>query len=103
MITTSPFFWPWAHAKRTEPVPVNVRTTPRPTIICVRQGDIDRARLRELAYQCECLCDIRGGFPQDTPRDDPMLDAAIAVLDKWELDNGEELAMLLNTVKVNRK
>lgn len=98
MISFKPLF----RTAHTETVQVNIRITRKPEIICVRQEGLDRARLRELANQCEDLCNIRGGFPRNTPRDDPLLDASIAALDKWLIDNGEELSMLLKTVKVKK-
>jgi len=99
MIALQKPFWPWARAEPPAAAPVNVRITPRPAIVCVRQEDLDRARLRDLANQCNLLCEVRGAFPPATHRDDPALNAAIAALDAWIIENGQELDFLLRKVK----
>lgn len=72
-----------------EPTHVNTRLTPRPTIVCVRQEDLDRERLRELTLQREDLM-----FAQATAADGPAHEAAIQALMDWTTSNGHEFDKL---------
>ena len=82
------YFWPWARAERSAPAPVNVRITPRP-IVCIRQEDIDAARLRELTIQLEDL-----EFERANAQTGPAHVAAIAALVAWDTDNRDEFKRL---------
>jgi len=87
-------FWPWARAEhRTPCVPVNVRITPPPVIVCVRQEDIDAARLRELTLQLDDLMAARAAAP-----DGEECLAAIHALVAWDTDHKDEFLRLKNGV-----
>lgn len=83
-------FSPWARAERQAPdVPVNTRLTRRQDIICVRQEEIDAARLRELTLQLEDL-----EFERANAAEGESHLAACAALDVWNTDHRDEIKRL---------